>query len=90
MKPEEFIKQAAKKWGVTYEDVLGHVRQKYLVDIRTNIALALRNEWNMSFKHIARVMNRDHTSIISLCKRSEKARERTFKIPDDPLGGVSK
>jgi chromosomal replication initiation ATPase DnaA len=53
--------------GHTRGQIEGHRRSKSLVDARQRIAQDLRS-LKFSYPQIGLVMNRDHTSIMNLCK----------------------
>lgn len=55
------------KSGYSANEILSRCRRSDLVAARRKIALALR-ENGFSYPQIGKVMNRDHSSIIHLCK----------------------
>ena len=69
---QALMRAACEQFGVTREDLLGHCRKKHLVGARQFIVLRLTSELGMSRTAIGRFMNRDHTSIFGLLKRSER------------------
>lgn len=83
--PEEFIKFVAEFHGFDVEAIRGKSRKSELVDVRAKIAKALRLKWNMTAISIGRLLNRDHTSILNLCKRPVS---KLWKVPENPLDGV--
>lgn len=70
---------AALIWGITVADIVGPRRFKRLLPARVFVARRLRSELGLSYPHIARIMNRDHTTIqhyVKLKAFKEKKRER--------------
>ena len=54
------------KAGVTMADVRGKRRRSRIVAIRRRIARRLRNETLLTYPAIGRVINRNHTTVLSL------------------------
>jgi chromosomal replication initiation ATPase DnaA len=52
--------------GVTMADVRGKRRRDRIVAIRRAIARRLRNETLLTYPEIGRVINRDHSTVLSL------------------------
>ena len=65
------IEATAAKHSITVEQLLGPRRQQTYVAARRECAERLRNELEMSYPKIGKVMNRDHTSILHLLKKVE-------------------
>lgn len=66
------MEKIAEKYGATLGEVLGTVRNKYVVNARREIVLLL-HESGMSSAAIGRLMNRDHTTILHSIKMAKNA-----------------
>jgi len=73
----ELIHQAAKFFGITFEDIVGKDRHQIFVDARFVVALIMR-ERGLSLPQIGRFMGRDHSTIKNL---TDKAAVRIARNP---------
>ncbi len=75
------MREAARLWGVSPDNLTGMSRIRAFVYPRAAIVLALRVSPAMSYPQIGRVLHRDHSSIINLERigQTEFARDLTFK-----------
>lgn len=67
MTPEIIITTVCAQSNITPAELLSHQRDKRLVTARKQCARALRSI-NLSFPKIAKIMNRDHSSIVHYIK----------------------
>lgn len=67
----DVIREVAKMFFITPEDITGTNRSQLYVEARCAVALILRDR-GVSFPQIGRFMNRDHSTIINLFKNAEK------------------
>lgn len=68
----DVAQKMARDMGHPWDQIAGPRRTRVLVDARTRIAQALRDQ-GASLTQIGRILNRDHTSILNLIRRSRAA-----------------
>jgi len=61
------VNAVADIYHVKPEEITGRSRKMMLVDARWVCAKALRAKGRLSFPQIARILNRDHTTIVHAC-----------------------
>ncbi len=66
-----YIKAAALWFGVTPEDIMGHRRTPMIVRARFAACHLLHKQRRSAYKAIARVLERDHSTIICAVRRGE-------------------
>lgn len=71
----DVIDKASELFLVHRRDILGPYRYSFLMPARFALCKALR-ERGMSYPHIGRVMNRDHSTVIHAVERAEYTMER--------------
>lgn len=75
----EIIAAACAAHGATRAEVTSHRRFGYLIDCRRDIVRRIVAQTRLSTPQIGALLNRDHTSIISLAGRKGARRARTSK-----------
>lgn len=69
MSVHEYIALRARELGIEPDRVYGKRGRQEVVYVRTIIAAELRGEpWKLSYPKIGKVLNRHHTSVLSLLK----------------------
>lgn len=64
---DSIIADAAGRHGITSEDITGRLRLKHIVAARAEVCLRLRaQQW--SYPAIARVLDRDHSTVMALVR----------------------
>jgi chromosomal replication initiation ATPase DnaA len=58
------VQRAASEYGVTADDVTGSARFPMVIRARFVAAYVLRNHYRLSFPEVARVLNKDHSSVM--------------------------
>lgn len=71
----DVIDKASELFCVHRRDILGPYRYNFLMPARFALCKALR-ERGLSYPHIGRVMNRDHSTVIYAASRAEYLMER--------------
>ena len=71
----EVIDKASELFCVHRRDIIGPYRYNFLMPARFALCKALRMR-GLSFPHIGRIMNRDHTTIIYAVERAGNTMER--------------
>jgi chromosomal replication initiation ATPase DnaA len=66
------IQRAASEYGVTADDVTGSSRFPMVVRARFVAAYVLRHHYRLSFPEIARVLAKDHSSVMRGIKAVER------------------
>jgi len=67
----EFIRVRSIELGFGYADMVGSSREKHLVHARQRIMYELRDKFKLSYPHIGRLMNKDHTSAIAAVRKHQ-------------------
>ena len=70
MKPKDIVSVVCRDFGIKQEYLLGRNRSNYTIKCRTEIVRQLRNT-GLSYPEIGKLINRDHSSIMHLYKRSK-------------------
>lgn len=61
---------------VDIEDVIAPGKKcRPVVEARQFIAWALRDRWRLSFPHLGRLLNRDHTTMIASVRKVQRAQD---------------
>lgn len=68
MKPDDIIAKVADNYGVTIHDLRSRNRQRTIVEARKAVGYLLHERLGLSTSEAARLLNRDHTSIMYYCK----------------------
>ena len=71
-KSEMIIREILMKYKITKADLLSHKKSKAFVQARFECAYRLSSELNLATTAIARIMNRDHTSIVHARRKYKK------------------
>lgn len=58
-----------KKYGYTFQEIVDTNRRKSVVEARNAFCFLLRNYLRMSYSEIARIIKRDHTSVMNAIGR---------------------
>jgi chromosomal replication initiation ATPase DnaA len=66
------INEIAQEYGYTVDDVLGYSKPKELVKVRRLCVVMLRDK-GYSTTAIGRIMNRDHSTIVTSLQKSRAA-----------------
>lgn len=70
----EHCTECCEVLGVTFYDVLAHRRDSSLVrQVRFALGWMLRARFRMSYPHIGRILDRDHTTIMQGSKKFSRA-----------------
>ena len=63
----------AEERGIPWSTVVGRSRRRHVVDVRSGIAVALRERTILSLADIGQVLGgRDHTTVMNLLRRAER------------------
>lgn len=68
----QIIREVEDATGVSFDDIRDVGRASHLVEARRLLAYRLRHELAFSYPRIARLMERDHTTILSLLNPKPK------------------
>lgn len=72
----QFIADCCLALEVDVEDVLASGKSaRAVVEARQFIAWALRDKWGLSYPHLARLLHRDHTTMIASVRKVQRANE---------------
>lgn len=78
--PQKVLQTVAKAYGVSVDDVLSESRRRSFVWPR-HVAMYLLNlDFNFSLPRIAKMFDRDHTSVLHACQRMKWIVERDKKL----------
>lgn len=77
----ELIGKASELFDVHRRDILGPYRYNFLMPARFALCKALRNR-GMSYPHIGRVLERDHSTVIHAIRRADYMIERDTEFAD--------
>lgn len=66
---QQIIHQVSRKYNVSIEDIVGIVKTKVIVKPRYEAVQRVRGELGLSYPQIGKIFNRDHTSIMSACRK---------------------
>lgn len=78
---QEILAEVAKKYGVTVLELVGDRRDRMIVRARQEAMWRCSKETGKSGAAIARLMRRDHTSVIAGVRRhEERMRENNARI----------
>lgn len=70
----DFMVSCCDALEVDIEDVIATDKKvRYVVEVRQFLSWAFRNRWRLSFSHIGRLMNRDHTTVMSSVRKVQCA-----------------
>lgn len=69
---DNVINTVARRFMIDPGDITGPRRSTYLVNARALAALIMRQRYGMSYPEIGGYLNRDHTSVIYLCRKAER------------------
>jgi hypothetical protein len=72
---EAVIAASAAAQRVTVDDVMGRSRRRPFSLARMAAMVVLRRHTKMSFPHIGSIFHRDHTTILSACRKAENCRK---------------
>jgi chromosomal replication initiator protein len=75
--------------GVSREELFGKLRLKNLTIARQVVAWVMRKRTGLSYPELALILNRDHTTLISSCKRIDFLRAKDpalFRITAELVG----
>ena len=73
--PDEIIKLAAQNFGLKYEDLLNKSQQREFTIPRQIAMYLLRNNLNLTYKNIAKLFDKDHSTVMSSIKKIAHALE---------------
>jgi hypothetical protein len=68
------IYNIALKHGLTYADIMGKSRQAHIVTARHEAMYELHKTGKYTLSQLGRFMHRDHTTILSACRKMKKTR----------------
>lgn len=68
MKAADIIAQVADHYGITIHDLRSRNRQRTIVEARKAVGYLLHERLGLSTSEAARLLNRDHASIMYYCK----------------------
>lgn len=68
MAPADIIAQVADHYGITIHDLRSRNRQRAIVEARKALGYLLHERLGLSTSEAARLLNRDHTTIMYYCK----------------------
>ena len=68
MTPADIIAKVADHYGITAHDLRSRNRQRTIVEARKAVGYLLHERLGLSTSEAARLLNRDHTSIMYYCK----------------------
>ena len=68
MTPDNIIAKVADHYGITIHDMRSRNRQRTIVEARKAVGYLLHERLGLSTSEAARLLNRDHTSIMYYCK----------------------
>jgi len=80
--PQQLIQDVCKLFRLTSEELLSHRRTKLATEVRSLLVKTFRNDWQMSYNAIGKVLDRDHKTIMYLFQRQPS---KTFIIPKNAL-----
>lgn len=72
MRLADYMVVAARTFGVTVPAMLSLCKNQDILDARRAVILIGRDNLGMTYPQIARIMNRDHSSIISAYRRGQE------------------
>ena len=85
--PREVIADVASLFRITAEDITGGDRHAHFIDARATVAKILHSR-DLSYPHIGRILNRDHSTVINLLSKIERYKARNPMI-DHVLGIIT-
>lgn len=68
MTPDNIIAKVADHYGITAHDLRSRNRQRTIVEARKAVGYLLHERLGLSTSEAARLLNRDHTSIMYYCQ----------------------
>lgn len=71
---------AEKRYGVTRDEIKGKKRNAEIIAARHCVAYLIRKTTNLSLKSIAKMLNRDHTTIMNFIDSIEKKMQNEFSF----------
>lgn len=80
MHPDDLMKIIAKETSVSVSEISSPIRTKQLIIARHIFCGILKDDYNFTYTHIAKLISRDHTTIIHAVKqyRNRKYLEQSF------------
>lgn len=78
---DELFSRVLRLTGISRREILAPIRESRVVDARFVIMLALRKR-GLSSSSIGRLMNRDHTTVISAMRACRLRYEKSFEFRD--------
>jgi chromosomal replication initiation ATPase DnaA len=69
---QKTMRMTCERFNITKEQLIGPCRRVHLVDARQFVAVRLHRDFGLSTTAIGRLLNRDHSSIIHLLRRSKR------------------
>lgn len=84
---QKIIRETCEQFGINTAQLIGHCAAPNLVDIRQHLAVRLTAELGLSRSVIARLVNRNHTSIMYLLQRAKHGRKGMSRRKRD--GGLA-
>tara|TARA_R110000868_G_scaffold203612_2_gene451518 strand:- start:1884 stop:2258 length:375 start_codon:yes stop_codon:yes gene_type:complete len=70
--PDEVIKRVSERLNIPIFELKGKSRKREIVDANMMLSFLLRSYLKLSFKSIAKILNRDHSTIIYRVNEHEK------------------
>lgn len=85
------IMRVCSAHGLTYRAVAGPTTMRHIVAARRDAAIELRRmDPNYSHRAIGEYLgNRDHSTIVALCKGKASRTWNPIPVPCDPVGGTA-
>ena len=77
---DRILDKAAKKYGVTVEDIKGAKRNKEIAHARHVSIYMIRKLTDRSLPQIGKILQRDHTTILNSLKTIEKRRANVMDV----------
>jgi chromosomal replication initiation ATPase DnaA len=81
----DLAQRICKPFALLVEELHGSSRYATCVEARRLFARELRDEYKWSYSQIARLLDKDHTSILSLIGGgAERRKQRTLRLVESP------
>lgn len=82
---KQLFKFIEDELGITKEELLEHNRKQHIVDARQIFVAIAKDKLGMSYFKIAKYLERDHTTCMSLYKRKSSRVDYFFKLRNEAL-----
>lgn len=76
---DKIVEDALQRHGISRAVLLGDSRRPEIVKVRRSIARTLRDELDLSYNAIGRVLKRDGTTILGLISPAYAARKERWR-----------